>query len=101
MQPATVLWIDLHQPDVLQAMLPVLFMHRMIPMNAHCDSAQPSRPLLRSVAGIVCVIFLTIGAALLMSDPRTHVIGALAFLPLLLCPLMHLFMKHPQPFEKE
>jgi Na+/melibiose symporter-like transporter len=66
----------------------------MISMNKHCDSAQPFRPFMRSVAGIVCVILMTIFAAMLMNDPQTHVLGALAFLPLLLCPLIHLFMKH-------
>jgi hypothetical protein len=62
-------------------------------MNTHFNP-QLSQPCLRSVAGIVCVIFLTIGAALLMSEPRAHVLGALVLLPLLLGPLMHLFMKH-------
>jgi len=63
-------------------------------MDTHYDSGEPSRPFLRSVAGIVFVIFLIMGAALLMSDAQTHVLGALVFLPLLLCPLIHLFMKH-------
>jgi hypothetical protein len=76
-------------------------------MNTYRDSAEPSQPFLTSLAGIVFVILLTIGAALLMSDPRTHVLGAFALLPLLLCPLMHLFMKHRRhshttgAFEKE
>jgi hypothetical protein len=61
-------------------------------MDTHLGSQEPSRPFLRSVAGIVFVIFLVIGAALLMSNPRAHVLGALVFLPLLLLPLMHLFM---------
>jgi hypothetical protein len=75
-------------------------------MNTHCDSDEPSRPFLRSVAGIVFVIFLIIGAALLMNNPQAHVLGALVFLPLLLCPLIHLFMQHRRyshrnAFEKE
>jgi hypothetical protein len=63
-------------------------------MRRYFGSDQPSQPILRAVAGIVFVIFLIFGAALLMTDPRTHFLGALALLPLLLCPLMHLLMKH-------
>ena len=62
--------------------------------TTHRDSAQPCRPFLRSVAGIVFVIFLIVATALLMSDAQTHILGALVFLPLLLLPLIHLFMQH-------
>jgi hypothetical protein len=63
-------------------------------MDTHYDSDEPSPPFLRSVGGIVFVIFLIVGAALLMSDVQTHVLGALVFLPLFLCPLIHLFVQH-------
>jgi len=45
-----------------------------------------------SRAGLVLLGFLLIGGALLFTEHRAHVLGALIFLPLLLCPLMHLFM---------
>ena len=38
--------------------------------------------------------FLAIGGAYLWMEHRAHLLGALVFLPLLLCPLMHLFMHH-------
>jgi hypothetical protein len=75
-------------------------------MNTYSDSAQTCPPFLRSAAGIVFVIFMILGIALLMSDAQTHVLGALVFLPLLLLPLIHLFMQHRRhshrnAFEKE
>ena len=36
--------------------------------------------------------FLVIAGALLFTEHRAHVLGALIYLPLLLCPLMHFFM---------
>lgn len=45
-----------------------------------------------SRAGLVLLGFLLISGALLFTEHRAHVLGALIFLPLLLCPLMHLFM---------
>ena len=36
--------------------------------------------------------FLLIGGALLFTEHRAHVLGALIWLPLLACLLMHLFM---------
>jgi hypothetical protein len=62
-------------------------------MDTHYDDDEALRPFLRSVTGIVFVIFLIIVAALLMGDAQTHVLGALVFLPLLLCPLIHLFVR--------
>ena len=41
---------------------------------------------------LVLLGFLVIGGALLFTEHRAHVFGALIWLPLLLCPLMHLFM---------
>jgi len=48
--------------------------------------------LLTSRAGLVLLGFLLIGGALLFTEHRAHVLGALIWLPLLLCPLMHFFM---------
>jgi hypothetical protein len=50
------------------------------------------RGFLASPAGIVLLGFLIIGGALLFTEHRAHVLGALVWLPLLLCPLMHVFM---------
>jgi hypothetical protein len=48
--------------------------------------------LLFSRAGLVLIGFLIIAGALLFTEHRAHVLGALVWLPLLACPLMHLFM---------
>jgi hypothetical protein len=50
------------------------------------------RAFLASRAGLVFVGFLIVGGALLFTEHRAHVLGVLVWLPLLLCPLMHLFM---------
>ena len=47
---------------------------------------------LTSRAGLVLLGFIVIAGALLFTEHRAHVFGALIWLPLLLCPLMHLFM---------
>jgi hypothetical protein len=49
---------------------------------------------LKSRAGIVMMGFLALGFVLLFTEHRAHVLGALPFLLLLSCPLMHLFMHH-------
>ena len=49
---------------------------------------------LTSPAGLVMIGFLLIGGIYLWMEHRAHLLGALVFLPLLLCPLMHLFMHH-------
>ena len=40
----------------------------------------------------VFIVFLAIAAFFLFSEHRAHLLGALPFLLLLACPLMHLFM---------
>jgi len=45
-------------------------------------------------AGLVLIGFLIIAGALLFTEHRAHVLGLLIWLPLLACPLMHLFMHH-------
>jgi hypothetical protein len=42
--------------------------------------------------GLVLVGFLAIAGALLFTEHQAHVLGLLIWLPLLACPLMHLFM---------
>jgi len=42
----------------------------------------------------ILVAFLAIAAFFLLTEHRTHLFGALPFLLLLACPLMHLFMHH-------
>jgi hypothetical protein len=46
----------------------------------------------KSKAGIVLAGFLIIVFALLFTEHRAHVLGLLVWLPLLACPLMHMFM---------
>jgi len=45
-----------------------------------------------SPAGLVLIGFLVIAGVLLFTEHRAHVLGALIWLPLLLCPPMHMFM---------
>jgi hypothetical protein len=47
---------------------------------------------LSSRAGLVLIGFLIIAGALLFTEHRAHVLGILIWLPLLACPLMHIFM---------
>ncbi len=56
----------------------------------HHDQKQGS--FLTSRMGLVLIGFIVIAGALLFTEHRAHVLGALIYLPLLLCPLMHLFM---------
>lgn len=59
----------------------------------HDPGASPGG--LRSVRmSLVLAGFLAIAGALLFTEHRAHVLGALIYLPLLLCPLMHIFMHH-------
>jgi hypothetical protein len=48
----------------------------------------------RSKTGIVCAGFLAIAAFFLLTEHTAHVLGALPWLLLGACPLMHLFMHH-------
>jgi len=58
------------------------------------DDDAPRERFLTSPAGLVMTGFLLIGGIYLWMEHRAHLLGALVFLPLLLCPLMHLFMHH-------
>lgn len=44
--------------------------------------------------GIVCAGFLAVAAFFLLAEHTAHVLGALPWLLLAACPLMHLFMHH-------
>ena len=62
-------------------------------MHDHSDHREePRTSFLFSKAGFVLIGFLIIAGALLFTEHRAHVLGALVWLPLLLCPLMHFFM---------
>ena len=66
-------------------------------MSVHDHSSgdrTPRERFLTSPAGLVMIGFLVIGGIYLWMEHRAHLLGALVFLPLLLCPLMHLFMHH-------
>jgi hypothetical protein len=60
----------------------------MIDLNALAKAALASRTR-AALVGLTAV-----GAAAIAYDHRIHVIGALPYLLLLACPLMHLFMMH-------
>ena len=45
-----------------------------------------------SKSGLVLIGFLIIAGALLFTEHRAHVLGLLVWLPLIACPLMHVFM---------
>ena len=66
-------------------------------MSAHDHTRgdeSPSGRFLTSPSGLVLIGFLAIAGVYLWMEHRAHLLGALVFLPLLLCPLMHLFMHH-------
>lgn len=62
--------------------------------ESHVDSQRRQGLSLNARAGIVLLGFLAIAGALLFTEHRAHVLGLLIWLPLLACPLMHLFMHH-------
>ena len=70
--------------------------------SGHQEQTRSGLPI-KSRAGLVLVGFLIIAGALLFTEHRAHVLGLLIWLPLLACPLMHVFMhgghghgSHPQ-----
>ncbi len=65
-------------------------------MSSHDHEGQGAswKAFLTSPEGMVMMGFLVIGGAYLWMEHRAHLLGALVFLPLLICPLMHLFMHH-------
>ena len=61
-------------------------------IHDHSHHESPRGNLLTSRAGLVLIGFLIIAGALLFTEHRAHVLGVLIGLPLLACPLMHIFM---------
>jgi hypothetical protein len=62
-------------------------------MHDHSHNRDESKDsFLASPSGLVLIGFMVIAGALLFTEHRAHVLGWLVFLPLFLCPLMHLFM---------
>jgi hypothetical protein len=66
----------------------------MTNQHAHHDPGAPGTgaPWWRSRSGIVLLGFLAVAAFFLLTEHTAHVFGALPWLLLLACPLMHLFM---------
>ncbi|MBI3456301.1 MAG: DUF2933 domain-containing protein [Candidatus Rokubacteria bacterium] len=58
-------------------------------METH-ETPRP-RSWLRSRSGLVLLAFLGIAGFFLVAEHTAHVLGALPYLVLLLCPLLHLF----------
>ena len=63
-------------------------------MSDHPHHSSPERPWYRTPFGLVLCGFLLIAAFFLLTEHTAHVLGALPYLLLLACPLMHLFMHH-------
>ena len=60
--------------------------------NDHHHEQPPRRSSSRS--WIVFAVLAAVGAFFLLSEHRAHLFGALPYLLLALCPLMHLFHGH-------
>lgn len=69
-------------------------------MSIH-DHSVPRHPINTGIAWCVSIALLglvAVSAALLLTDYRSQVLGALVGLPLLFCPLMHAVMhRHGTP----
>lgn len=61
-------------------------------MNASPQS--DFREFLKSRAGLVLLGFLAVAAFFVWTEHSAHLFGALPYLLLFACPLMHLFMHH-------
>lgn len=62
-------------------------------MTHDSDSPVPPR-FWRSRHALGLVVMAAVAAVFLLGEHRAHVLGALPFLLVLACPLMHLFMHH-------
>jgi len=62
-------------------------------MNEHMHERDVNehKPWWRTRSGIVLVLFLAVAGFFLFTEHRAHVLGALPYLILAACPLMHLF----------
>jgi hypothetical protein len=59
-------------------------------METRRQTPASSRPW----TGLILIGFLGVAAFFLVTEHTAHLFGALPYLLLLLCPLMHLFMHH-------
>ena len=64
----------------------------MSPSHAAIEHHRSEGEAPRSRWILVLLGFAVIAAILLFTEHRAHVLGVLIYLPLLLCPLMHVFM---------
>ena len=62
--------------------------------HSHSEFEKPQGGFPMSRAALVFLGFAIIAGALLFTEHRAHVLGVLIWLPLLACPLMHVFMHH-------
>lgn len=62
-------------------------------MSQH-DHQVPHVPLWRTRSGLVLCGFLLVAGFYLVTEHTAHFFGALPYLLILACPLMHLFMHH-------
>ena len=66
------------------------------------DSGRTSRiAFFTSPAGLALLVLLAIAGTYLWMEHRAHLLGALLWLPLLACPLMHLFHHHKHGHRKQ
>lgn len=75
-------------------------------MDAHVHAAShPLRKSFRLPFWLGCIAFVGIGLFFLLSEHRAHTLGALPYLLLLLCPVLHFLMhrghQHPQVDQRE
>lgn len=62
-------------------------------MQGHAQHDEtPRRPFFRSPEGIALLIFAAVAGFYLLTEHRAHLFGALPYLLILACPLMHFFM---------
>ncbi len=62
----------------------------------HSENASEPNSFWGSRYSIGLIVLGAVAAYFLLSEHRAHVFGALPFLLLLACPLMHVFMHHGQ-----
>lgn len=58
------------------------------------DPGAPPPPWWKTANGVVLCGFLLVGGFYLVTEHTAHLFGALPFLLILACPLMHLFHHH-------
>ncbi len=58
----------------------------------HAHDEPPARGFWSSPMGWVFIAFLLISGALMFTEHRAHVLGLWLWVPLIACPLLHMFM---------